>query len=362
MTGRAWVSYGQIYVESTENYADLGECFGGQENGLCGAAIAGKLWLVTGLHTGEVGFTVELHDEEPDLDDRWEEIVEVSYTPASDQIGLYGWGGTGEWPLDLDRIDYRARYHGTGMDTAGQATGPSDKSVVDSYLLQFWPAPVAPDQVLKQTSSAAAYWHDFARKQPLPPTTEERAEAALQAQLERERAEAAAAHEYELRRWGGRLPSDEVQSLGWQAIELARTDRPLLDAVELTGQGTQRAIARWCARRACEVAQLTRIDWIRSALEDLDNGRALPAVLEEGGYDRMRADENFVSTVIATLDGRHDNFVQQAMALPVIRQAWSSNPLEAAISAIWTTANTYGRGRVSEFIAELRTAFPVLRT
>ena len=47
MTGPAWVSYSQIYVESAENYADLGECFAGQRNGLCGAAVAGKLWLVT---------------------------------------------------------------------------------------------------------------------------------------------------------------------------------------------------------------------------------------------------------------------------------------------------------------------------
>ncbi|MEV2198022.1 hypothetical protein AB0I02_44650 [Streptomyces phaeochromogenes] len=32
----------------------------------------------------------------------------------------------------------------------------------DRYLLQFWPAPPEPARLLKQTSGAAAYWHDFA--------------------------------------------------------------------------------------------------------------------------------------------------------------------------------------------------------
>ena len=52
MTGPAWVAYGQIYVESAEGWGELGECFGGQQNGLCGAAIGGRLFLITGLHTG----------------------------------------------------------------------------------------------------------------------------------------------------------------------------------------------------------------------------------------------------------------------------------------------------------------------
>lgn len=51
----AWVHYGQLYVESSENSADLHECFAGQRNGLCGAAVPGKLFLITGLHTGKVG-------------------------------------------------------------------------------------------------------------------------------------------------------------------------------------------------------------------------------------------------------------------------------------------------------------------
>jgi hypothetical protein len=43
MSEAAWVHYGQIYVQSGEDYPDLAECSGGQSNGLCGAAIGAAL-------------------------------------------------------------------------------------------------------------------------------------------------------------------------------------------------------------------------------------------------------------------------------------------------------------------------------
>ncbi|MGH9128851.1 MAG: hypothetical protein ACRDY2_07775 [Acidimicrobiales bacterium] len=46
----------------------------GRGTGLCRAgqrplraAVPGALFLSTGLHTGQVGFTVELHDERPEV-------------------------------------------------------------------------------------------------------------------------------------------------------------------------------------------------------------------------------------------------------------------------------------------------------
>jgi hypothetical protein len=153
MTGPVWVSYSQIYVESGPDDIDPDESFAGQQNGLCGAAKAGSLFLTTGLHTGEVGFAVELHDDEPPLDDTWEEIVEASYRPLGD-VTLMTWAGDGgSWGLDLEEINYRVRYCGSGMDPAHQG------APVDRYLLQFWPAPPATDRIVKQTSAQAAYWH-----------------------------------------------------------------------------------------------------------------------------------------------------------------------------------------------------------
>jgi hypothetical protein len=43
----------------------------------CGAAVAGALFLSTGLHSGKVGFTVELHDSRPPVDESWERVVEA---------------------------------------------------------------------------------------------------------------------------------------------------------------------------------------------------------------------------------------------------------------------------------------------
>ncbi|MEU7786407.1 hypothetical protein [Amycolatopsis sp. NPDC049159] len=70
--GEGSVHYGQIYVHSAGGEpfeGDLSACFAGQHNGLCGAAVAGTLFLLTGLHTGEVGFTAEVHESEPPDDE-----------------------------------------------------------------------------------------------------------------------------------------------------------------------------------------------------------------------------------------------------------------------------------------------------
>ncbi|KAA5829206.1 hypothetical protein F1721_26435 [Saccharopolyspora hirsuta] len=160
--GEVPVHYGQVYVESGGEYLDLQKSLAGQRNGLLGAAEPGGLFLITGLHTGDVGFTVELHEQAPPLDDTWEEIVEASYQPAGD-ASLVSWGGEASWPLDLTETDYRARYSALRMDEANELdTRLNDEPLVDRYLLQLWPAPPAPDRILKQTSDIAAYWHGVA--------------------------------------------------------------------------------------------------------------------------------------------------------------------------------------------------------
>jgi hypothetical protein len=366
MTGPAWVSHAQIYVESSGLDTDFRECFGGQRNGLCGAAVAGRLFLITGLHTGKVGFSVELHDEAPPIDDGWEEIVEASFKPADDRVALVGWGGEGRWPLELRPVDYRVRYCGWGMDAGHQAGPPmEDEPLVDRYLLQLWPAPTTPresDRVVKQTSAQAAYWHDFARKQPPPPSAEDRAEAVRRAALERERRDAELRLAQETRNWGGRLPSPRLRALAWTAIDLARLDRPLVEAIDRADTETQRAIARWAARRAFAAAQLTRLDWAAAALEAMDRGEDLPQIFQDPGraYERAVNDDRTVRTIITTLDGRIDNFDQQSMALPAITAAYTEDPLEAAIDAVRLAVNTYGFGRDLEFFTELQQAFPSL--
>src|SRR5262245_12813985 len=59
--GRLHVHYGQAYVLCGDReLPDLEDAFRGQVNGLCGASALGALFLVTGLHTGMVGFAVQV--------------------------------------------------------------------------------------------------------------------------------------------------------------------------------------------------------------------------------------------------------------------------------------------------------------
>ncbi|OXR45659.1 hypothetical protein B7C42_01951 [Nocardia cerradoensis] len=171
LDGEVHVHYSQLYVESDPESVgpDMEEAFAGQSAGLCGAAVPGALWLMTGLHTGNVGFTAEVRGQAPPLDTAWEDVVEVSFRPVSAQSWLMQWAGEACWELDLEEIDYRVRYCAQGMDQAHQKdTRLDDEPLLDRYLLQFWPAPPEPDRVVRQTAEIAAYWHDYARRQPSP--------------------------------------------------------------------------------------------------------------------------------------------------------------------------------------------------
>ena len=47
---------------------------------------------------------------------------------------------------------------GRDLDTTDEG-----EEAPDRYLLQLWPAPQAPDAVVRQTGETAAYWHAVAR-------------------------------------------------------------------------------------------------------------------------------------------------------------------------------------------------------
>jgi hypothetical protein len=282
--GEVHVHYGQIYVESDPGSfgPGLAEAFAGQSAGLCGAAIPGALWLTTGLHTGNVGFTVEVHDQPPPVDAVWEDVVEVSFRPASARSTLMQWAGEACWNLDLEETDYRVRYCAKGMDQARQEdTRMNDEPQLDRYLLQLWPAEPAADRVLKQTAAIAAYWHDYARRQPPPPTPDERAEAEHQARLRQEQAERE--HQLALDRWqwGGQLPSQALRAVGGNVHGLLRFDPALVHALDAAGPDVQRTVALLAARRACEAAGLAGLDWIAAALTALAEGRPLPPPFDE---------------------------------------------------------------------------------
>ncbi|MFE6372763.1 hypothetical protein ACFVOS_34240 [Streptomyces sp. NPDC057833] len=284
VVGEAFVHYGQIYVESDpESFGpDLLEAFAGQSAGLCGAAVPGALWLQTGLHTGDVGFTVEVHEQAPPLDALWEDVVEVSFRPLSADSRLVQWAGEAAWPLGLEERDYRVRYCAQGMDRAHrQDTRPDEVPQLDRYLLQFWPAPPGPDRVLKQTSAVAAYWHSFAREQPPPPTPAERAEAERRERLAREKAERESRLAFERWQWGGHTPTPALREAEGDVRGLRDFDPALLLAIDAAGPAVQRAVAVLAARRACEAAGLDGLDWVADGLTALAQGGELPPPFDD---------------------------------------------------------------------------------
>ncbi|MFF1381370.1 hypothetical protein [Streptomyces sp. NPDC058308] len=359
VSGLVRVEYGQLYVESDPDGAgaDFHDACAGQENGLCGAAIPGFLYLVSGLHTGEIHFTVEVHEGPPLLEDHWEEIVEVSFRPVGPETALDLWGGMGSFPLGLEEIDYRVRYCGSRLDEAREREDEFLESPgIEEHLLQFWPAPPERDRLVRQTGNSAAYWHSTARDLP---SAEQRAEARRRRRSAEEWAAREARERHERDEWGGELPGDRLRNVGgnkWGLIELAPE---LAHALDRLAPERQRAVARWAMRRAAEAAGLDRVAWIAPALAAAERGEPLPAPFDDQGrvVDRMFADPAVPDTTVAPARPGHPAIRQQFLALPALTAAVEDDPLQAAVDALFAAAVTYGSDYGALF-AEARSSFP----
>ncbi|WP_406442359.1 hypothetical protein OHB14_25645 [Streptomyces sp. NBC_01613] len=143
---------------------------------------------------------------------------------------------------------------------------------------------------------------------------------------------------------------------------LVELDRELIDRVEAAGAAGQWIVARWAARRAFAEAGLSDVDWIVPALEALDRGDELPAPFddEQRAWDRFFADRRIPHTFVDTTDGRPDEFLQQAMAIPALFAAAGTDPLRAALDALFAAAATYGSA-CPRLFAEARRQFPMLQ-
>ncbi|MFF0726104.1 hypothetical protein [Streptomyces sp. NPDC004134] len=362
-SGELPVSYMQFYVESRPE--EFGEqpwdARAGQRNGLCGASVPGYLFLTTGLHTGRVGLTVEVHDGAPPLAEMWEDVVEVSFRPASPRTAVLPWGDGELCAAELAETDHRVRYCARGMDVhpAAESAVLRGGPPADHYLLQFWPAPPAPDLVVRETSRCAAYWHKHARGLPQPPTPGELAEAARRDREAKERERAEAHERAERARWGGRIPSARVLAAGGNVRMLVRLDRDLIDEVDAAGPRAQRDLARWAARRALTAAGLDRVGWIAAGLGALDRGEPLPAPLDDisRAFEWLFADPGVPQTLVDSTDGACDNVLRQAMALPALFGAAEPDPVRAALDALSHAAATWGSA-YPELFAEARAQLP----
>lgn len=333
---------------------------GGQVNGLCGAAQPGVLSLKTGLHTGNVPIVVEALEAEPEVEPDWEEVVEVSFTTERTDLVLAAFQDFEPVTLPAPGT-YRVRFSASGMDEAHDVdVRMPEEPEIDRYLLQLWPAPARPDEIVRQTSSTAAYWHGVAREEPLPPTEEEKAAAARAAEEERARELETRQRELEAHEWGGRAPSAWLRAIGGRAPQLAQLDRDLVDEIADLDRDRQRALVNWVARRACRLAGQEGVDWVAAALHALERGEALPPPFDQpdrayarmfsGGEDKA----TFTSLVMRIVDPDEPPppLAPEAAAVDSMLEAANIEPARAAIEAVVGAAA--GEEDPAPFLAEVR--------
>ncbi|MFE0154684.1 hypothetical protein ACFWY5_46635 [Nonomuraea sp. NPDC059007] len=157
------VHYGQAYLvndsEDAESPDGIPDDHPVHPVGIIRVDDAGSAFLVTGLHTGTVAFSVTVADHDPGADiDGYEDIVEISFESESGQVSLHEWDGdTHELPdLSAGPGCYRLRYHAQNMDQAADVDTSDD--IIDRYLLQIWPQDVSEPHVVQSTSERLAYW------------------------------------------------------------------------------------------------------------------------------------------------------------------------------------------------------------
>ncbi len=350
---RVFVTYGSASVfcgdDPFDADPDPDAVYAGQENGICGAAVPGLLQLTVGTHTGWVPFRVELHAGAPEIEESWEEIVEVSFRPTGRKVHLLGLDDETPYRLGLPRQDYRVRYSVRGIDEAehrGEAP--------DAYLLQFWPAAPAPDRILRRTSSRAAYWHQAHRGRPLPPAEQDAEDQAL-ADDERRY----------LRKKYGEIPNARLRAADAYTEGMVLIDRALVLALSEVDDGVLRDVARWSALRALTAAGMADLPVVADAVAALRTGAPLPEPFgdELGWYSMIDAVTHRTQVpFLPVFDPEPDaeEPVQQLQALSALGCTVIKDPLAAAVSAVEQAAIGLGPGGCLPFLADLRVAFPML--
>ena len=155
--------YGQLDLGWTDAFGFDGEFdrfFAGQVNGVAGAADDTGVYVNLARRSGGSWVRIELVEQVPaPRPEEWEDVVEVSVTiPEGARPRWSSWAGEDSGPLPVPAGTYRLRVSARGRD-AGR-DGEFAEGVVDFYRLELWPAPPAPDAIMRVGSQDAAYWHE----------------------------------------------------------------------------------------------------------------------------------------------------------------------------------------------------------
>lgn len=160
--------YGQfdlIWSEGGEFDGNFDRSFAGQVNGLVGASSSDGVYINLGRRSGGSPIRIILRNAAPQPDDlevaapEWEDIVEVSFVlPEGRALRWTSWAGMDCGPLaGIAPGSYRLRVSAKGRDQGRD--GEVSEEPLDYYLIELWPAPSAPDVILRVGSDDAQYWH-----------------------------------------------------------------------------------------------------------------------------------------------------------------------------------------------------------
>lgn len=182
-TGTALVDAQYHHFQITDPQGPLASDLDDTYNGLVSAS-DGAIEVTTGIHTGSVQVTVELHAQRPDVTADWEEIAEISCnSPSGEVLVTHFMDDPAELPSLASQGPgpYRLRVHARGRDRAVDQTLVDD--VVESYLIQSWPAAHQDALLVKATDAYGAQ----VRAQPADDTIVIDHEDSLDTQIGRER-------------------------------------------------------------------------------------------------------------------------------------------------------------------------------
>ncbi|MDT5041942.1 MAG: hypothetical protein QOE51_2927, partial [Actinoplanes sp.] len=128
-------------------------------------------------------------------------------------------------------------------------------------------------------------------------------------------------------------------------------DRGVLDALAQLDPHTQRAAARWLARRAFEIAGLADLDWVHPALAAMDRGDPLPEPFTAPAavYPLVLPDGRRSPTAASPGQPRH----RPSFAVPTIFRATNADPGEAVTLTYRSAVATF-HDRRDELVTELR--------
>ncbi|NLU82690.1 hypothetical protein [Rhodococcus sp. HNM0569] len=311
----------------------------------------------TGISYGPATITVDLVESPPTVVDTesWD-VVEETRIHATSPLFVTATDGTAADLPPVPAGDYRLRAHARGRDShwANEVTEP-----VETYLITLWLTDnqaAAGPPTIETLVKRDRVWSPGANALPeLDTSVVHIRDSNGEVVTVPSQSEQAWEVRHQLAQYGGKPLTPALDAI-FTSRKVAGLDRDLLDAIEAATPDTQRALTRWCVRRAFERANLTRYGWVREALDRMDAG-TIDEDFPNRTLERLYHDPNAEWTLATGLPAKIGLITQQ-QAISSYTRALSPRigPLEGAIEALHRAMQTYGMD-YEELTADIRNEF-----